>query len=106
MKNALCLMLVITILSAVASVSVYAAGSRKYGDVDLNNKVNINDATIIQRYLIKSYKFDETQKTLADFDGNGYIDISDVTAIQKMLAKTDYRYSHEFCALSEEKAPE
>lgn len=56
------------------------------GDADLNGKVNINDATLIQRYINKNVlNIIGHQLINADFNKDGKINISDVTAIQKYL---------------------
>lgn len=58
------------------------------GDVDLNGKVDINDATLLQKYLCSmSLNLMDDQLTNADFNGDCTLDINDVTAIQKYLAQ-------------------
>jgi len=57
------------------------------GDVDLSGKVNIKDASNIQKYMAKLMTFSEKNKALADTDVSGKINIKDATAIQKYLAK-------------------
>lgn len=58
------------------------------GDVDLNGKVDINDATLIQKYINNSViNLIDHQLTNADFNKDGEININDVTAIQKHLIK-------------------
>lgn len=57
------------------------------GDVNLNGKITIDDATLIQKYLAGMKDFDDTVQLLAaDVDGNGNITIDDATIIQKYLA--------------------
>lgn len=57
------------------------------GDVNLNGKITIDDATLIQKYLAGMEDFDDTVQLLAaDVDGNGKITIDDATIIQKYLA--------------------
>lgn len=56
------------------------------GDVNLDGKLNIRDATAIQKYAAKIIDFDETQKKLADYNGDGKINVKDATLIQKKLA--------------------
>lgn len=56
------------------------------GDVNLDEVVDINDVTEMQRYIAKLIEFDDNQITLADADKDGEIDIIDATAIQKYLA--------------------
>lgn len=57
------------------------------GDVNLDGKLNIRDATAIQKHIAKIDLFDETAESLADFDANGTVNVKDATAIQKTLAK-------------------
>ena len=57
------------------------------GDVDLSGKVNIKDASNIQKYMAKLMTFSEKNKALADTDVSGKINIKDATAIQKYVAK-------------------
>lgn len=56
------------------------------GDVNLDEVVDINDVTEMQRYIAKLIEFDDEQITLADANRDGEIDIIDATAIQKYLA--------------------
>ena len=56
------------------------------GDVNLDGKINIKDATLVQKYLAKIAEFTVMQRKLADFNGDMTVSISDATAIQKWLA--------------------
>lgn len=56
------------------------------GDVNLDNVVNIADATQIQKYLVDLATFDEIQKNLADVNNDGVVSILDSTEIQKYIA--------------------
>ena len=57
------------------------------GDVNMDGKLNIKDATLIQKYAAKIVDFDETQKKLADINKDEKINVKDATYIQKVLAK-------------------
>ena len=57
------------------------------GDVNRDGKLNIKDATAIQKYLAKMIDFDDTQISLADYNKDNKVNIKDVTYIQKKLAK-------------------
>ncbi len=57
------------------------------GDVNKDGKVNIKDATAIQKYLAKLVEFDATQLILADCNKDNKVNIKDVTYIQKKIAK-------------------
>ena len=56
------------------------------GDANKDGKLNIRDATIIQKHLAKMVTLDENAVTLADFDLNGKVNIKDATRIQKKIA--------------------
>lgn len=57
------------------------------GDADYNGKLNIADATAIQKHLAKIIKLEDYKLKNADFNNDGKVNINDVTAIQKYLAK-------------------
>jgi lysophospholipase L1-like esterase len=57
-----------------------------YGDVDLDQKVTIVDATMIQRCLAGLDSCSLLQSYLSDADGDGYVSIIDATMIQRHLA--------------------
>lgn len=60
----------------------------KLGDSNSDNKVDITDATNIQRYLAEyEIDFSENEDIASDTNGDGYITISDVTEIQRFLAE-------------------
>ena len=54
------------------------------GDVDGDGTVNINDATMLQRYLAEYITY--VDKVVADVNRDGKVDIRDVTDIQRYLA--------------------
>ena len=64
--------------------------TRLLGDTNGDNRVTIDDATLIQRYLAE-YRISDLQQLLAtaDVDGNNRITISDVTAIQRYLGEIE-----------------
>lgn len=55
------------------------------GDVDHSGLIDIDDATAIQRYLVKKAPVGTFDDSLADVNGDGYITIIDATFIQIML---------------------
>lgn len=57
------------------------------GDVDLNDEINVLDATKIQRYLSRYEQLSELQLDVADADEDGAITVMDVTHIQRYVAK-------------------
>ena len=93
----LILVLIITV-SSFCSISVFALEDDETeiipinpnvspkGDVTLDGKLDITDATMIQKYCASIITFSSTQKNLADIDKSGAIDISDATYIQKKIS--------------------
>lgn len=63
------------------------ATNDELGDVNMDGKLNIRDATYIQKYLAKMVNLEDAALALADYDENGKVNIKDATAIQKKLAK-------------------
>lgn len=88
-------------LSGVEDLFTNGVIGRRYGDADKNNKIDINDVTILQKYLAKiktkEINISKDEVVIDEFYGNpvvfldfnldGKINISDATAIQKYLAK-------------------
>lgn len=56
------------------------------GDVNRDGKLNIRDATLIQKYLAKMVTADDLSLLAADYNLDGKINIKDATTIQKKLA--------------------
>lgn len=56
------------------------------GDVDLNGKLSVLDATDVQKYIAGIKSFTEVKKLNADFNGDGKISVLDATEIQKRIA--------------------
>lgn len=54
-------------------------------DVDLNGKVSIDDATLIQKYIVELNELSEEQIMIADCNNDGKVSIDDATFIQKFL---------------------
>ncbi len=62
------------------------------GDANEDGKVNIKDATLIQKSIANLTTLTETGETLADADLNTKINIKDATAIQKHIAGIETGY--------------
>ncbi len=60
-----------------------------YGDANLDTKLNVKDATYIQKYLAKIELRSEHWEPILDANHDGRITISDVTTLQKHLAKIE-----------------
>lgn len=56
------------------------------GDANGDGKVNVKDATQIQKAIAGILNLDETENLAADVDGNGKVNVKDATAIQKWVA--------------------
>lgn len=59
------------------------------GDIDLNNKIDIKDATDLQIAISGDSKLSAVQKLNADTDENGEINVNDVTQLQFMIANNN-----------------
>ncbi|MDP4120691.1 MAG: dockerin type I domain-containing protein [Bacillota bacterium] len=57
------------------------------GDINKDNKIDIKDATLLQKYLAKMTTLTADQLVLADVTKDGVVNIKDVTLLQKYLAK-------------------
>ena len=57
-----------------------------YGDVNLDGKIDITDATSIQKYIADMNKFTGLQEELADVDGDGKVTVIDATLISMYLS--------------------
>lgn len=56
------------------------------GDTNLDGKVNIKDATVIQKHLARIITLSDESLMVADTNRDGRVTISDATAIQKKIA--------------------
>ncbi|MGN0452865.1 MAG: starch-binding protein [Ruminococcus sp.] len=56
------------------------------GDADMNNVVNVKDATLVQKHTAGIEKLTDTALLGADADRNGDVNVKDATAIQKHCA--------------------
>ena len=57
------------------------------GDLNGDNKVDITDATVVQKSVAELIELDEKQKKAADTNKDGKVDITDATLIQKFVAE-------------------
>lgn len=80
---------VIDIPKVTGNIVIYADGSSetKYalGNVNLDDRLDIADVTMIQKYSVKLIDLTDLQKSLADYNGDGRYDISDATQLQKAI---------------------
>ena len=59
------------------------------GDVNGDGKVNIKDATQIQKFVAKIIDFTDAEKLRAEVNADTKVNIKDATAIQKFVAKIE-----------------
>lgn len=62
------------------------------GDVNVDYKINIKDATLVQKYIADLKDLSDLQLVLADANSDTKVDIKDATSIQKAIAgfKSDF----------------
>ncbi|MCH5300787.1 MAG: alpha-amylase [Ruminococcus sp.] len=76
----------VTFNSGANGTILLEEGSQLIGDVDLDNDINVKDATLIQLYAANLNTLDETQLIAADVDNSGNVDVKDATYIQLYCA--------------------
>lgn len=69
---------------SVSSVDEACFG--KLGDTDTNRKINIKDATAIQKHLANIQLLSENGLALADVNADGKLSVQDATSIRKYIA--------------------
>ena len=67
------------------------------GDIVSDGKINIKDATEIQRYCanLTTKEFTLDDYNIMDFNGDGVVNIQDVADIQKKTVKKKYNYAND-----------
>lgn len=60
-----------------------------FGDVNGDGKVNVKDATLIQKAAAKITKLTDAENLCADVNGDSKVNVKDATAIQKYAAKIE-----------------
>lgn len=80
--------ILIAVFVIVGSISVFSALAETFdaGDANMDGKVNIRDATYIQRYVASMIEFSEKETELADVNADGKVNIKDATMVQKYIA--------------------
>ena len=58
------------------------------GDVNLDGKITVTDATDILKYNVDLIEFTDEQKALADFDRNGVINVMDASELQRAIVNS------------------
>lgn len=78
----------ILVLCSVCMVNAESVDvDRPLGDPDNNGKVEVTDATYVQRYIAKLLDLDVASILASDVDGDGKISVMDCTSIQQFVAK-------------------
>lgn len=68
-------------------VTLYAQWEElSLGDINLDGRVSVEDASLLQKYLSGTVEFTSQQERLADVNMDGRINVFDVTAIQRLIA--------------------
>jgi len=62
------------------------------GDADGDGKLNVKDATAIQKHAAKVSMLSESALNCADVNADGKVNVRDATAVQKYLARIDTGY--------------
>lgn len=89
MKRIISLGLACMLILLALPVAAFSTAGYKNGDVNLDGKLSIRDATKIQYRALQLITFTEEQEKLGDFDLNGVINIMDATKIQKVLVQIE-----------------
>ena len=79
--------LTISLILLMSSVFVSFADGHSMGDTDGNGKIDVIDATAIQRNIAKIISLDEETLIFSDVDGDGKVSVMDCTSIQQYVAK-------------------
>lgn len=72
--------------STVPDASTAPGNDYSLGDVNLDNNVNVKDATAIQKHIASLIVLEDIALDLADYDRDTKITVKDATAIQKFIA--------------------
>lgn len=74
-------------LSVCVSVFSITAFAYSAGDVNMDGKLDVRDATLIQKHLADLTELDKSQCELADINNDGSVDITDATMIMSIAAE-------------------
>jgi len=59
-----------------------------YGDINLNQNVEISDEVLLERYLADLTDLDDSQLLAADLNLDGFVEVTDLTVLQRYLNGT------------------
>ncbi len=90
MKKSICAVLSAAILTSAftfGGFSVYAAETDyRYGDVNLDGTIDVDDVTLIQKAVALIENFNDTQSLVADVNRDGEVTVTDATCVQRYIA--------------------
>lgn len=104
LKKVLCMVLMA--LTVLGTLAVTNAGAKEVeleevgkedrkiyimGDVNLDGRITVRDATAIQRFIAGTKELSEGQIFASDVNDDMRVNVKDVTAIQKHIAGIDYK---------------
>ncbi len=94
MKKLTALILILAIVLCMCPVFTFAMSEKILilGDAELDKKVDIKDATAIQKYAAHLLEFAEDNILCADCNNDSKVNIKDATWIQKYVAKIECPY--------------
>lgn len=72
--------------SESATATAPVESEYQLGDANMDKKLNIRDATLIQKHLAKITTMSEEAVKLADFNQDNKVNVKDATSIQKFIA--------------------
>ena len=87
MKKIIALILALMIVACGLTIFSSGALDFAFGDANRDGKINIKDATYIQRFVAMMTEFDEIELKLADVNADSKVNIKDATMVQKLVAK-------------------
>lgn len=86
MKRLLSIILASMLVVISIPAYAYSAGGYANGDVDKSGTLDVNDATLVQKYIVETTVLDKDAKLRADANLDGDVNILDSTTIQKAIA--------------------
>ncbi|MBQ8795157.1 MAG: starch-binding protein [Clostridia bacterium] len=91
MKKVIAILLTLATLLSAFSLCTFALSENALvlGDSNRDLKVNVKDATFIQKYLAKIVSFDDDNLLCSDCNSDEKVNIKDATWIQKFIANID-----------------
>lgn len=98
-KNIITMTLATVMAGSFMVVSATENNPENYlaGDIVSDGKVNIKDASEIQKYLTQqtTRKYGLDDYNIMDFNGDGVVDVQDVADIQKKVVNKKYNYAND-----------